>query len=294
MSNVAKIEKAEVMEIEAPSISSNAMILNDGNFTRIVKFAELMSTAAVSVPTHLRGKPGDCLAIVMQATQWKMNPFAVAQKTHFVNGGIGYEAQLVNAVVQESGAITGRFSYEYRGEGSKLECRVGAVIRGERDITWGEWLSLDSVAVKNSPLWKTNPKQQLGYLQIKNWARAYTPGAILGVYTPDELERRTERDMGNAEVVTPSRDEPKQLPEYPQEQFDKNLPAWHAAIKAGKVTAEQIVARASSKYVVTQSQRDQLDGVVNAPAAEPEQEAPAAEGSGERDPWLDEFDGENK
>lgn len=35
----------------------------------------------------------------MQAVQWGMNPFAVAQKTHFVSGKIGYEAQLVNAVI---------------------------------------------------------------------------------------------------------------------------------------------------------------------------------------------------
>jgi hypothetical protein len=35
----------------------------------------------------------------MQAAQWGMNPFAVAQKTHVVNGTLGYEAQLVNAVV---------------------------------------------------------------------------------------------------------------------------------------------------------------------------------------------------
>jgi hypothetical protein len=27
----------------------------------------------------------------------------------------------------------------------------------------------------------------MGYLQVKNWTRAYTPGALLGVYTSDEL-----------------------------------------------------------------------------------------------------------
>jgi hypothetical protein len=137
----------------------------------------------------------------MQAAQWKMNPFAVAQKTHVVNGTLGYEAQLVNAVVQSSGAISGHFHYEYQGEGANVSCRVGAVIRGDKEITWGEWLSAATVTTKNSPLWKTNPKQQLGYLQVKNWARLHTPGAILGVYSDDELEALPPRDMGNAEVV---------------------------------------------------------------------------------------------
>lgn len=202
MSNITPLQTADVPAVQSDAVSSTAMIFDDRNFDRIVKFAEMMSTAAVAVPQHLRGKPGDCLAVAMQAMQWSMNPFSVAQKTHFVNGAIGYEAQLVNAVIQTSGAIDGRFHYEYQGDGANIACRVGAVIRGEREITWGEWLKASDVTTKNSPLWKTNPKQQLGYLQVKNWARLYCPGAILGVYTADELETRApERDMGAAEVV---------------------------------------------------------------------------------------------
>ncbi|MGK3600642.1 recombinase RecT, partial [Escherichia coli] len=127
----------------------------------------------VTVPEHLSGNPADCMAIIMQAMQWGMNPYAVAQKTHLVNGVLGYEAQLVNAVISISNAIVGRFHYEYEGDWSKcassreitvkkpakgggtydkkemvrgwesadeqgLSVRVGAVIRGESDITWGE------------------------------------------------------------------------------------------------------------------------------------------------------------
>lgn len=177
--------------------STTAMVLDSNTIDSIMRVAEIMASGKSTIPKHLQGSPGDCMAVVMQAMQWKMNPFAVAQKTHLVNGQLGYEAQLVNAVVQASGAITGRFHYEYQGDGLNVQCRVGAVIRGESEITWNEWLSAASVTVKNSPLWETNPKQQLGYLQVKNWARAHTPGAILGVYTPEELETqpRAERDI---------------------------------------------------------------------------------------------------
>jgi hypothetical protein len=184
------------------SFGSQGLLLDFEKVRAMQAMAEIMSTAAIAVPAHFRGKPGDCLAVVMQAAQWGMNPFAVAQKTHVVNGALGYEAQLVNAVVQESGAIDGRFHYEFRGDGQAIECRVGAKIRGERDLTWGEWLNATTVTTKNSPLWKTNPKQQLGYLQVKNWARLYAPGAILGVYSADEMEQHQVREMGDAEVVT--------------------------------------------------------------------------------------------
>ncbi|MDZ9700664.1 RecT family recombinase [Escherichia coli] len=180
------------------TVGTAAAIFSPEGMNQLVRFAELMAQSKATVPQHLAGEPADCLAVTMQAAQWGMNPFSVAQKTHVVNGKLGYEAQLVNAVVQRSGAIKGRFHYEYRGEGASLECRVGAIIRGEQEITWNEWLCISSVTTKNSPLWKTNPKQQFGYLQVKNWARAHTPGAILGVYTPDELQEtapRVERDI---------------------------------------------------------------------------------------------------
>lgn len=199
----AAIPSATQDAAQLPQVQENRSVhlaLDAPAMDQMMRLADLMATASIAVPKHFIGKPGDCLAVIMQSIQWGMNPFAVSQKTHVVNGTLGYEAQLVNAVVQASGAINGRFHYEYRSDGAAIECRVGAVITGERDIVWNEWLNAASVTTKNSPLWKTNPKQQLGYLQVKNWARAYTPGAILGVYTPDELEEIVEREV-EGEVV---------------------------------------------------------------------------------------------
>ncbi len=180
---LAEVQPAVLTELTTTDIMMNVPLL-----MQIDQMATRMASAKGTIPAHLVGNEGDCWAVIMQAMQWRMNPFAVAQKTHIVSGRLGYEAQLVNAVVQNSGLVVGPFRYEYQGEGNALECRVGAVIKGDSDITWNEWLCIGTVKVKNSPLWATNPKQQMGYLQLKNWARAYTPGPILGVYTPDELQ----------------------------------------------------------------------------------------------------------
>ncbi len=188
---------ANILENRLTTAHAGQVILFN-NMQEIMKGAELMASAHNVVPKHLINNPGGCLAIIMQAQRWGMDAFAVAQKTHVVNGQLGYEAQLVNAVLKSSGAVSSRFHYKYEGEGASLKCQVGAVIAGEKDITWGQWLGLSEVQTKNSPLWKSNPKQQLGYLQVKNWARAYCPEAILGVYTPEELAEspRTEREIG--------------------------------------------------------------------------------------------------
>jgi hypothetical protein len=190
MSNLAVVDAQQEVQT-----STANMLMNQQTMQSLYRFAETMATGNVTVPKHLQKSPADCLAVAMQAAQWGMNPFAVAQKTHLVNGTLGYEAQLVNAVLQSSGAVVGRFHYEYSGDGPKLSCRVGAIPKGELEVVWGQWLCISDVTTKNSPLWKTNPKQQLGYLQVKNWGRAYAPGAILGVYTPDELEQLPEREI---------------------------------------------------------------------------------------------------
>ena len=104
-------------EQQAPNtISASNAIFNVQALGQLTAFANLMADSQVTVPAHLAGKPADCMAIVMQAMQWGMNPYAVAQKTHLVNGVLGYEAQLVNAVIASSSAINGRFHYRYGGD----------------------------------------------------------------------------------------------------------------------------------------------------------------------------------
>lgn len=196
---------------QAPNtISASNAVFNVQALGQLTAFADLMAQSAVTVPKHLAGKPADCMAIVMQAMQWGMNPYAVAQKTHLVNGVLGYEAQLVNAVISSSNAIQGRFHYEYGGDWEKIAgqkdgrdelglfIRVGAVLRGEADITWGEPIYLADITTRNSPLWKTAPKQQIAYLAVKYWARLYCPEVILGVYSPDEVEPRAEKEINPA------------------------------------------------------------------------------------------------
>ena len=168
---------------------------NDG-MHNLGKLADFMSQSRHMIPLHLQKNKADCFAICLLATRLNTDPFALAQKTYMIKGRIGYEAQLVNALVMNCGAITGTFKYEY-GKGWENNkhglIRVGARLKGEDDITWGEWLDCSKVTVKNSPLWKTQPKQQAAYLAVRMWSRLYVPSAILGMYTADELQAEPEQ-----------------------------------------------------------------------------------------------------
>jgi len=260
--------------------SSTALVLSNDAMDRAFRMAELMAAGRATVPKHLQGNVADCMAVTLQALQWNMSPFAVAQKTHLVNGTLGYEAQLVIAVLQSTGSITGEFSYEYEGTGEGLKCRVGATPRGKTAVTWGEWLTLGSVTTRNSPLWKTNPKQQLGYLQVKNWARLYKPGAILGVYTPDELQEPQEIHMGDAVVVEPER---ATLSAWPDDKWAKQLPSILKGIQGGKTVADAL-AWLGAKGIVTAEQEKELRNKAQeltqpaaTPASAPQEGAPVVD-----------------
>ncbi|WP_296262446.1 RecT family recombinase [uncultured Enterobacter sp.] len=189
------------------TVGTAAAIFSPEGMNQLVRFAELMAASKATVPAHLAGKPSDCLAVTMQAAQWGMNPFAVAQKTHVVNGTLGYEAQLVNAVVSSSNLLATRLNYRWDGDWSRvsgktdkspnLTVTVWATLKGEsepRELT----ISMAQAGVRNSPLWEQDPRQQLAYLCVKRWARLHSPDVLLGVYTPDELQEtapRVERDI---------------------------------------------------------------------------------------------------
>lgn len=209
-------------------VQLNDMVFVPERFAAMNQLAEVMASGNCTVPRHLAGNKGDCFAIVMQSMMWRMNPFAVAQKTHLVNGTLGYEAQLVNAVVTDH--IKGAFHYDWFGpwenvvgkfkwcegkNGTRFQApgwkpedetgcgvTVSATLKGEtepRELS----LLLCQATVRNSTLWASDPKQQLAYLAVKRWARLYKPGAILGVYSVDELEQEEPVN------VTPEEEKPK-------------------------------------------------------------------------------------
>ena len=265
-------------EMSMVHMSTTDMILDYRAMEQMDRLANLMASGKSTVPAHLQGNPADCMAIIMQSAQWKMNPYAVGQKTHVVNGTLGYEAQLINAVVSSSKAIQNAFAYEWYGPWEKvigkfetktnqagkpyqvpgwkpadeIGCgiKVSALLRGEtipRELD----LLLLQAQVRNSTLWASDPKQQLAYLAVKRWARLYAPAVILGVYSSDELEPI---NVAKERVVNPeSHEDVSEIVEkdvYTQEQFNEFANVWANAIQAKKTTPANIIKKISKIHDV--------------------------------------------
>ena len=261
------------------SASAGALLMDMAAMERLERIAELMASGKTTVPQHLRGSKGDCFAITLQSMQWGMNPFAVAQKTHLVNGTLGYEAQLVAAVINNSGLVKDRFQFEWYGpwekvigkfsihKGEKGEyrkpawtmadeegcgVRVWATLKGEVNPRTLELL-LAQARTRNSTLWADDPKQQLAYLAQKRWARLFAPDVILGVYTADELDTQPiEVHMGPAVEVVP-----QQIPEWPADKWAAILPKMLQGIAQGK-SVDGALAWLQAKGTVTPAQEQEL------------------------------------
>lgn len=201
--NTAVLNPQETQQ--ASAMSALDIMMNETIMVRIESMAARMATSKITTPKHLQGNEGDCMAIIMQAMQWGMNPYAVAQKTHLVNGTLGYEAQLVNAVITARAPVKERLHFEWYGDWSKvngkddkspnLGIRVSATLRGENEPRVIDISMAQVGTVRNSPLWAADPRQQIAYLATKRWARLYCSDVILGVYTPDEVIEREELDV---------------------------------------------------------------------------------------------------
>jgi hypothetical protein len=160
-------------------------ILIPRNITEAMELAKFIS-GAMLVPDHLRGKPADCLLIVEQAARWGMSPLAVAQGTSIVHGKLCYEGKVVAAALESLNAIDGRLEYDFSGAAEARSITVSGKPRGGSKVqsitgTVAGWKTTGGN-------WQKDPDSMLVYRGTRQWARLYTPGALLGVYTPDEFE----------------------------------------------------------------------------------------------------------
>lgn len=197
------------------TVGTADLILSPDAMASMSQAAELMAAARVMMPAHLRSSPGDCLGVLMQAAQWRMNPYALAQKTFLVNGVIGYESQAVKAAIDSSYKLEGGLNFQYFGDWDgvigKIEWKknpkgqeyatpgwtkedergVGVIctgkIRGEPEARELR-LELRQCHPRNSTLWGTDPRQQIAYLASKRWARLHLPSVLMGVYDREEVQ----------------------------------------------------------------------------------------------------------
>lgn len=156
--------------------------------------AYLMSGSDKAVRPHLRNNPGACFGIVIQAVEWGLSPYAVANKSYVVNDQLAYESQLIQAVILRRAPLKGRIKFDYEGEGDQRVCVASAVTLDGETVEYRS-PPLAKITPKNSPLWKNDPDQQLSYFSGRSLCRRHFPDVLMGIYDVDEIEGSGMRDV---------------------------------------------------------------------------------------------------
>lgn len=195
----------------ALSGSGGALSIAPQNMAEMFEFAKMMAVSGPCVRPAFRGSPGACLAIALQAFRTGADPFAVANKAYITTSRSGdeqiaYEAQYIHAVLNTSGKLAKRLRPTYSGEGQARKCTITGYVVGEDEPLTYESPTIGEIPVKNSPLWKGDPDQQLFYYSARAWGRRHLPEVLLGMYTPDEIR-------GEVIDITPGPPAPRPRPE---------------------------------------------------------------------------------
>jgi hypothetical protein len=85
-----------------------------------------------------------------------------------------------------------------------------------------------------------------------------------------------------------------ELPPYPAADFERNLAAWGVAIKSGKATPDSLIAKVSTKGVLSDAQKQairDLAKTADVTDVQPKAETPAPQtataGADDDAPWVD-------
>lgn len=254
-----------------------------------MRFADMLAGSSI-VPKDYIGKPGNCLVAIQWGMELGLQPMQAMQSIAVINGRPSLWGDAMLALVKAHPAF----------EWIKEECDGNVAIctikrRGEPEVVQSfsmEEAKRAGLTGKQGP-WTQYPKRML-QMRARGFAlRDAFPDALRGVVSAEEArDTPAERDMGAAEVVSSRPAAPAALPDYSQSAFADNLPKWSAAINGGRLTAEEVITRASTKGALSEAQKAQIRA-----AAQPKQEArpevidaPEQKAQADDDGWLEDYE----
>jgi phage recombination protein Bet len=194
-------------------------------------------------------------ALMLVAQQYSLNPWLKEIYAFPDKGGIvpivGVDgwARIMNDHPQFDGM-------EFEQDDEKCTC---IIFRKDRSHPTKATEYMAECRRQNAQPWNSHPKRMLRHKAMIQCARlAFGFG---GIYDQDEAERIVETPLSQPEKnITP---EVKTLPPYSDADFEKNIGAWEKLIKDGKKTADQIITMVSSKAILSEKQKAEINSIVN-------------------------------
>jgi hypothetical protein len=151
----------------------------------------LAKIATDSGLTRVR-KASEAAVILLTGRELGLAPMQSLRGIYVVNGTPVLSADLLVAVVRRSGLCASWRVVESTPE----RCTISTLRQGESEATTKTWTMADAkrAQVTSKPIWGQYPAQMLRHRCAADLAREVYPDVVLGLYTPEELEREPERE----------------------------------------------------------------------------------------------------
>jgi hypothetical protein len=199
----ARIDQSTARDL---AVSQQTGALTFTNARDAMEGAKMLAVGNFAIPKQFRGNPGACFAMIMQAAEWDMSPLQVINKSYVVNDRVAFESQLVQAVILRRAplkdGVNAHFNIEFKGEGEQRTCRVSVALRNG-DVVDYTSPPRGRITTQNSPLWKSDPDQQLFYYSARALCRRHFPHVLMGIYSKDEIDDQPAIGPDRARDVTP-------------------------------------------------------------------------------------------
>lgn len=224
-----------------------------------IRLADMMSKSEL-VPKDFINKPGNILVAIQWGMELGLQPLQAMQNIAVINGRPSLWGDAVIALVKASPLC--EYIVEETSD-DQATCRVKRKGEPEQSRTFTKADAVKAGLFGKQGPWTQYPKRML-QMRARSWAvRDVFPDVLRGMAIAEEMQDMPlpgERNMGIAEIITPTGQ--SALPAYTSEQFDEKFPGFEVGIKAGKKTAEDIIAMIESKYVMSEEQKADIRAVV--------------------------------
>ena len=177
------------MEIEVLDPGPRALATSDrslggiANLEQYIRVADVVCKTAM-VPSGLRNKPGETLAVMLYGAELNIGPMQACQQINFIAGKPSASAELLRALVMEAGH---QFILSTSPQKAVARCK-----RKDWD-EWQEveftWVDAERAKLTGGENWKKYPSDMLSARVTSKACRMFFPDVISGMsYVPEEVE----------------------------------------------------------------------------------------------------------
>lgn len=158
---------------------------------QLQEIGALIQSAGALVPDALRKDIGACTAVAYMSALHGTDPIATASQVYIISGKLAFMAQYISALIRKH--VDCPPSITFSGEGPQRFCHVVLTMKGVKLEYTSPRVAV--ITPKNSPLWKSDPDQQLSYYSIRAAARRHMPQVLLGIYSVEEMQSVQIKDV---------------------------------------------------------------------------------------------------